>query len=412
MQPIVIVGGGMVGISLALLLARQSPACSISLIEQYPFPEVPGPPPRWQPGFDDRSTALSAGSVAILRAIGCWQQLKDKAEPICRVHVSDRGHFGGLCLKAVDYQMDAVGYVIQNRWLGQVLIRQLQQSAVHCLAPARVTQCRPVAGGYRLTVKKLIDGNVSEQSQDLCADLHADLLVIADGTDSGLRQSLGITTKVHDYHQSALIANVALSQPHRGVAWERFTDEGPIALLPLGDLDGVHRASLVWTLPETALESLQQLPEADLLYRLQQRFGHRAGIIRAMGKRHIYPLTLVQALEQVRSHLVVIGNAAHCLHPVAGQGFNLSLRDCQALVDCLMQYRQPVQRSCGDLKVLNRYVMRQQRDQQSTIGLTDQLVKLFSSQTLPLTALRQLGLVSMNVVPMAKQWFGEKMMGI
>ena len=406
----------MVGISLALLLAEQSLDCSISLIEQHPFPQAPDSP-QWQPSFDDRSTALSAGSIDILEAIGCWRELRHGASPIHAVHVSDRGHFGGLRLNAGDYQRDALGYVVANRWLGQVLTQQLQQAPVHCLTPARVTACKAVVGGYQLMVDCADMATNPTDETATSVSLHADLLLIADGADSRLRQALGIATEVHDYHQWALIANVALSRPHQGIAYERFTDEGPIALLPLDDLAGVHRAALVWTLPEAVLESLRRMPETAIINRLQQRFGYRAGTIEAIGKCHCYYLQRVQALEQVRSHCVLIGNAAHFLHPVAGQGFNLALRDCQALVECLVNARQQnldqaVQPPLGDLATLNQYLARQQRDQQLTIGLTDQLVKVFSNTTLPLAVLRQLGLISMNLAPPVKHRFAEKMMGL
>ena len=398
-QPsIIIVGGGMVGMSLALLLSRSSLKNSITLIEQYSLP-LEAELPQWQPSFDDRSTALSAGSQSILEKMGCWPALSEQVETIQRVHVSDRGHFGGAELKAADYDLAALGYVIANRWLGQVLISQLRQSPVEVLAPAKVKACRPVAGGYELQLAE------AEQA------LRADLLLIADGAESELRQRLGIETERHNYRQSAMIANVVLDSDHQGAAYERFTADGPIALLPLPDFEGQHQAALVWTLPEQTLAEVETLPKTELLRALQKRFGFRAGNIIDIGETQVYPLNLVQACEQVRSNLVVLGNAAHFLHPVAGQGFNLALRDCTALVDVLQQ-AQLENMELGSLSVLNRYQQVQQQDQFQTITMTDSLVKLFSTRSLPLSAFRQLGLISMQAAPMVKDRFARIMMGV
>ncbi len=411
-QNIVIVGGGMVGVSLALLLskkllAKETNHYSVTLIEKFAFPETPKQS-MFQPSFDDRSTAISAGSAAILKQLDCWPLLHDYAEPIQTVHVSDRGHFGGTCLDANNYGVDAVGYVIENRWLGQVLLQQLQSTPVKCLAPATVKECLPKKHGYQLTIE-------SNSKTDEIA-LMADLLIIADGADSALRQSLGIDTTITHYGQSALIANVSLEKPHNNIAYERFTDEGPIALLPLhqlrnGESKCINRASLVWTLPDKMSTCLLDVGEPELLEKLHNRFGYRAGKITGIGKKAIYPLQLIQAREQVRSHLVIVGNAAHFLHPVAGQGFNLALRDCQMLTECL-QLAQAQEQPLGNYSVLKHYLEKQEFDQQLTIGLTDSLVKTFSSSKLPQAVLRQLGLMSLNTLPVAKNRFAEQMMGM
>ena len=401
-QNIVIIGGGMVGVSLALLLSRvlQKKSVSITLVEQFAFPKVQASPV-FQPSFDERSTALSAGSIAILQQIGCWPLLKNECETIASVHVSDRGHFGGVQLNAKDYNMDALGYVVENRRLGSVLIQQLQLSHVECIAPATVKKCIPKKKGYTLII---------DQAN---TDIHkqADLVLVADGADSQVRQSLGIDTDVTDYQQSALIANVSLDRDHNRIAYERFTDEGPLALLPLPTFNNTCRAALVWTVPSHQQESLMNQSVSELLTLLQQRFGFRGGNIIDIGKRHIYPLKLVKAKEQVRSHLVVVGNAAHFLHPVAGQGFNLALRDCQALADCLRQ-AQDQEQPLGEYSHLSTYLEAQAADQYSTIELTHHLVKLFSSQRLPLAVLRQLGFMGMHSLPFAKHQFAQKMMGV
>jgi len=401
-QHIVIVGGGMVGISLALLLAKnllstQSDSqYSITLIEQFALNTSPKKALE-QPSFDARSSALSAGSAAILDEIGCWQDLKKVVEPIKTVHVSDKGHFGNLTIKSEDYSVDAVGYVIENRHLGSVLLKHLQQTSVNCLAPAKVTRCSPKKNGYSLCVES--EGNTQE--------LHADLFIVADGAQSNIRESLGIDVQATDYNQSAVIANIALAEPHHNIAYERFTNEGPIALLPLSD----NRAALVWIIPRDQQSEHLESDSAELLQRLQDRFGYRAGKFSLIGERQTYPLTLIQACEQVRSNLVVIGNAAHFLHPVAGQGFNLALRDCYQLMHCL-QKASTNQQPLGKLSVLNQYLDKQLLDQDSTIAVTDTLVKLFSTDNVSKAVLRQLGLLSLTGSPAAKKVFAKKMMGV
>ncbi len=401
-QHIVIAGGGMVGISLALLLAKNlladkgSTHYSITLIEQFALNASPKKALE-QPSFDARSSALSAGSAAIFNEIGCWQDLQKVVEPIETVHVSDKGHFGSVTIKSEDYNVGAVGYVIENRHLGSVLLKKLKQTTVNCLAPAKVTHCSPKKGGYSLSV----------ESENTTQQLHADLLIVADGAESGLRQSLGIDVETTDYKQSAVIANVALAEPHNNIAYERFTDEGPIALLPLSD----NRAALVWVIPRDQQSTYVDSNSEQLLKRLQERFGYRAGRFSMLGEPQAYPLTLVKACEQVRSNLVVIGNAAHFLHPVAGQGFNLALRDCYQLTRCLQEAKAN-QQSLGQLSVLNRYLDKQLLDQDATIAVTDTLVKLFSTDNVSKAILRQLGLLTLASSPVAKKVFAKKMMGV
>ncbi len=401
-QHIVIAGGGMVGISLALLLAKNlllaqgDSQYSITLIEQFALNASPKKSLE-QPSFDARSSALSAGSAAIFDELGCWQDLQKVVEPINTVHVSDKGHFGSVTIKSEDYDVDAVGFVVENRHLGSVLLNHLKSAQVNCLAPAKVTQCLPKKNGYSLNV----------ESESDTQELHADLLIVADGAESGLRQSLGIDVQKTDYQQSAVIANVALAEPHNNIAYERFTNQGPIALLPLSD----NRAALVWIIPRDQQSEYIDADSEELLQRLQDRFGYRAGRLLKLGERQAYPLTLVEACEQVRSNLVVIGNAAHFLHPVAGQGFNLALRDCYQLMHCLKK-ASIKQQHLGQLSVLNQYLDKQLLDQGTTITVTDTLVKLFSTDNVSKAVLRQLGLLTLTGSPAAKKVFAKKMMGV
>lgn len=398
---IAIIGGGMVGASLASLLAASGCGWRIALIEANPFLSV-GIPASYAAPFDARSTALSYGSVEILRELGLWEQLQQHATPIRQVHVSDRGHLSGSVIDAREQGIDAVGHVLENTWLGNVLAAHVQQqSSIVCFSPARVQSLTPRQQGTRLQV--VCEGEAVE--------LNCRLAVIADGGDSPLRHTLGIETETKDYRQTALIANVEFTQPHGGVAFERFTDQGPLALLPLGDSEQGQRAALVWTLPPEEALHHQSLDDAAFLAQLQQRFGHRLGRFTRVSPRHAFPLRLITAREQVRSGVVLVGNAAHFLHPVAGQGFNLALRDAAVLTETLIELWQQ-EKSPGDLAGLQRYMERQQRDQMITITFSDRLVRLFSSSRLPLIALRHLGFISLAALPPAKRYFAELTMGV
>lgn len=395
---IAIVGGGMVGAAMAALLSHVNRNWRITLFEHFAFP-APGKV-AFQPSFDDRSTAIAKGSIELLQGMGLWQVLQQQATPIRQVHVSDRGHFGGSVIDAADLGMESVGAVVANAWLGQVLIQHLHScDNIVLRAPAQVERIQPLVDGVR--IRFAMDGAAQQ--------LDTQLVIIADGADSPLRTSLGIDVDITPYHQTAIIANVALAEPHCGVAYERFTDQGPMALLPLGGTDG-QQSALVWTQPTAQANEVLSLSDSDFLQVLQQRFGFRLGHMIGVGKRDSYPLQLMVAKEQVRSGIAVMGNAAHFLHPVAGQGFNLALRDCAALADTLARAQRQGQH-LGALSVLQRYEQAQLLDQQATIQFSDKLTKLFSSSALPAAALRALGFLGLEGLPPAKQLLASQTMG-
>ncbi|MCQ4258055.1 2-octaprenyl-6-methoxyphenyl hydroxylase [Stutzerimonas stutzeri] len=387
MSSLAIVGGGLVGASLALALQKGAKArgWTIQLIE----PFEPGN--EYQPSYDARSTALSYGTRLIYRRLGVWEQIAERAEPITHIHVSDRGRAGATRLDAKTQQVPALGYVVENAWIGHCLWQALDDQVVvrHC--PAEVKHMEPEAGGYRLT---LTDG----------ISLACKLAVLADGGRSALREQLGIGIRRTPYDQTALIANVTPGKPHGGQAFERFTDEGPMALLPLPE----RRCALVWTRPDKDAARLAALPEAEFLSELQQAFGYRLGGFQQVGARHLYPLVLIEAEEQVRSGLVVLGNAAHSLHPIAGQGYNLSLRDTEALAAALLGSTAEL----GDLGVLQNYHRRQRADQRLTVGFSDQLTQLFGDASRFSIAGRNLGLLGLDLLPPAKNWFARQAMGL
>jgi 2-octaprenylphenol hydroxylase len=396
---IAIIGGGMVGASLALLLAEQKPDWQIALLEAQPFADVDQT--QFQPSFDSRSTAIAQGSIEILCELGVWENLAKHATAISQVHVSDAGHFMGGLIDASTYDLDAVGYVIPNAWIGRVLLAQLRtKTNIHLFAPVRVEKLIPQQAGAQLVVK----------SGDDIFELTTKLAVVADGGDSPLRKSLGIDSNTKDYGQTALIANIAYSEAHKGVAYERFTPQGPLALLPLGESATAKESALVLTLPRDQAAEIVELNDEDFLQHLQTRFGNRLGKFTRVSQRHAYELKLVTASEQIRSHIVLVGNAAHFLHPVAGQGFNLSLRDCVCLVNALIQ-GEAAGKQIGELSVLQDYLDRQALDQALTIEFSDKLVRMFSSSSLPLIALRHLGFIGLDLLPAVKSQFAAQTMG-
>ncbi|MFA5631908.1 MAG: 2-octaprenyl-6-methoxyphenyl hydroxylase [Porticoccaceae bacterium] len=389
---VAIIGGGMVGLSFALLLARRTATLRIHLIEAFPFGAAPQAQVSSQ-DFDARSTALSESSRRIFAAIDLWEDIARQASAIDTIHVSDRGHPGVTRLDAREAGLASLGHVVENRHLGRTLMAALRQVGnITVTAPARVDRLMAVAGGMALQV-----------GERCC---QARLAVVADGADSSLLQHMGIHTACRDYGQAALIANIALAQPHGGVAYERFTEQGPLALLPLPDAAGEHRAALVWTLPPERAAQLAEVDDAEFLDALHGRFGFRAGRFLRCGARATYPLRLLWAQEQVRTALAVIGNAAHLLHPVAGQGFNLALRDVARLADVLGSAHRNAE-SIGSLGVLERYVAAQATDQRNTIAFSHSLPKAFAMGNPASVAVRNAGLIALDLFGPARREFAR-----
>jgi len=399
---IVIAGGGMVGVSLALQLDALLPSdISILLVEGFSLPDPEASDAtEYHPSFDARSTALSYSSRLIYERMQVWDALQSWLCPIESIHVSSRGRFGSAVMRAQEYDWPALGYVVENAWLGQSLLQALyRRDRVQVCSPAKVIAVEASEVGVRLG----LDGPLPQ--------LNAGLLLVADGSDSGLREQLGVAVSEKSYDQHALVANVSFAEPHGGCAYERFTSDGPLALLPLLPADDANRCGLVWTLPPAEAQQLLACPQDEFLQALQTRFGYRLGRLQQVGERYTYGLALLQANEQVRQGVVVMGNAAHALHPVAGQGFNLALRDvaelgrvlCEGLAAGL-----PV----GDLDMLQRYQQRQSADQYKTIQLSDRLPGLFMHQD-PLLGLgRDLALSGLDILPGLKREFVRHAAGV
>lgn len=398
---VVIIGGGMVGSSFALSLAAAmaAPTISMLVVEASSIPSRPSD----SDNFDARSTALSYGSSLILKQAGLWQEIVRSAAAIKTIHVSDKGRFGTAQLDCADYGIDALGYVAENQAIGKALAQALAAADnIDHLANATVAQVTPKATGMSLQI------SVADQAAQ---ELSADLTVLADGGRSPLCSKLGIATTKKDYGQHGLIANIAFAKPHLNQAFERFTESGPLAVLPLPTIDGEHRASLVWTVLEGEVPSLLAMNQIQLIQRLQQSFGDRLGAITRIGTLAHYPLSLNQTSEQVRPGLVLLGNVAHTLHPVAGQGLNLALRDVQALVNSLCAAKGRGE-GLGSLKTLQSYAQQQSADQRTTIAATDSLVGLFSSNQLSKVLLRKFGLVTLEMVPSMKRLLAHQAMGL
>ncbi|MCE8017233.1 2-octaprenyl-6-methoxyphenyl hydroxylase [Halomonas sp. MCCC 1A17488] len=391
---IAIVGGGLVGASLACALAPliERRGLSVAVIEAAPLLDSAAAP--WQPSFDARASAIAQGSAERFRAMGLWQAMAEQASAILRIHVSERGRLGVTRLTAAELGQPALGYVIPNVWMGRVMHRRLAELPIEWHCPASVETIEPEAEGYRLA---LSDG----------CTLRAGLTVLADGGRSGLKEQLGIASDAAPYDQVALIANVEMSRPHDGVAYERFTREGPIALLPLPG----QQMALVWTHRAGREKDRLALGDGDFLAELQQAFGDRAGRFRRVGSRHAYPLTLVTARETVRPGLAVLGNAAHSLHPVAGQGFNLALRGVTDLVAALepaLAGGEPL----GSMLVLRDFEARRIVDRHQVIRFSDGLVRLFGIDNALLAHARAAGLVGLNLLGPLRRGLARRAMGL
>lgn len=397
---LVVVGGGMVGASFCCALEEvlgETPL-SILVIEAIP----PSANLAKQSSFDARSTALSYGSRKFFEGIDLWQELDGAVSAIHEIQVSDRGRLGAALLNRDEQNVEALGYVVENKLLGQVLNTRLDASPViNLLCPALVSAVKVTEQGMQLSLNH--DGSDSI--------VNASLVVLADGGRSPVCDQLGITRSIERYDQHALIANIVFEKPHNHVAFERFTDTGPLAVLPLQSIEGKNRGSLVWTLSAEQAAEYRELSEKELLPLLQERFGYKLGAILEIGETFVYPLSLSIAKEQVRPGLALLGNVAHTLHPVAGQGLNLALRDASALVDVLVSARRRGL-GLGDMSVLLEYVANQDEDQMITTQFTHNITKLFSSNSEAKIWLRKFGLVAIELLPTLRRGLADRAMGL
>ncbi len=384
---VAIVGGGLVGASLALALAGG--ALRVLLIESVT------PDSSAQPSFDERTTALGNASRRIFQGLGIWDDLAGEAAAIRTIHVSEAGRFGSARLRAREQGVESFGHVIPNRVIGGALWRGLQRATgVTVRVPARVAAVEIASDGAALTVL------AADGAQETVS---ARLLVAADGANSAVRAAAGIDAEVEDYAQVALTAVVETDRPQDGTAYERFTSTGPVAVLPLhGGGYGT-----VWACEPARATELLALDDAAYLSALQERFGWRAGRFLRAGRRASYPLRLSRAAETVGIRTVLVGNAAQGLHPIAGQGFNLGLRDAAMLAERIL--------ACPDdpgaQHVLREYSRARALDRGGVVRFTDSLVKLFASRLPGASLVRNLGLVAFDLSPPAKRALARVSLG-
>jgi 2-octaprenyl-6-methoxyphenol hydroxylase len=382
---IAIAGGGMVGASLALALCGSGKR--VLLVEAVAADAAE------QPSFDDRTSALGNGSRRILETLGVWPQLAAHAGAVREIRVSHAGHFGGACLSAAEQGLAALGYVVPNRQLGAALWQQLAaRPEIQVRRPARVQQVELRAQGVRLRLAATSPG--AQPGVEAECLVGARLVVAADGAHSPVRAAAGISATVEDYRQVAVVVHVATDRPAAGTAYERFTPTGPLAILPLAD----GRYTVVWTLAPDHARQAQALDEAAFNAELQQAIGWRIGRITRSGARAAYPLQLSRADAMAGPRTVLVGNAAQALHPVAGQGFNLGLRDAALLAQILASAPDP-----GAAAVLEDFERRRAADRRGMIGFTDGLVRLFASERPGLALARNIGLQLFDLAPTAKR---------
>jgi len=396
---VIIVGGGLVGASLAcaLVSAKLDTALKIAVIESFEFDD------KKHPSFDSRTVALSYSSKEIFNSLGLWKVIENLgACAIKDIHISDRGHLGVSHLRAAEQDADALGYVVENQYLGMVLHQRIKETNNITLFCPTTLKSFEIKADY---------AEVEIIQNDTAKKITAKLLVAADGGQSFIREQAEVKTRQLDYNQTAIITNVACDQPHQNIAYERFTDSGPLALLPLNDGENEqNRYSLVWTLKDNQVEHYLTLDDEAFLVALQNRFGIRAGKFIKTGVRVSYPLAYMRTKESVRPRIAIIGNAAHTLHPVAGQGFNLGLRDVASLAQIIVDAARE-KNDMGELYILKMYESWRQRDLVQTTLSTDSLVRLFTTTFPPVVVARNMALLAFDMFPGLKKHIGRQAMG-
>jgi 2-octaprenyl-6-methoxyphenol hydroxylase len=377
---VVVVGGGMVGASFALALADTG--LEVVVVETV-LPGIGA-----QPSFDDRTTALGNASRRIFQGLAVWPVIAPDAAAIRTIHVSDAGRFGFARLVAAEQGIDAFGYVVTNRVIGAALWSKLTQAkGITLRAPAHPEDVQITPDGVQLVI---VDDRTGAKET-----LTARLIVAADGAHSAVRAAAGIGATVEDYDQVALVANLKADRAHDGTAYERFTPNGPMALLPLHD--GSY--GVVWSAAPAEASRLLSLDDAIFLSELQTRFGWRAGRFTRVGRRASYPLKLSRAATTTATRAVLIGNAAQALHPVAGQGFNLGLRDAAMLAEVIAS---DAMRDAGRPELLDRFERWRSGDRSGVIRFTDGLIKLFGDTRPGMGLARNFGLLLFDLAPPAK----------
>lgn len=382
---VLIVGGGLVGASLAIAL--DAAGCQVTLVE------AAAPRASAQPSYDERNLALARATVNGLDAIGVWPLVAAQATPIRHIHVSRAGEFGSARLDAARHGVNALGWTLPARELGAGLLQRLNtcQRLVR-LAPASLIGLEKYAEGWRAHVR-------TEQGMQV---IDAALLVGADGTESFVRAQLGIQADTHDYDQTLFVCTVTPERDPANRAWERFSDQGPIAMLPLAE----RRCGLVLTVPSDMAEDVMALDDAGFIALAQQRFGWHLGRLNRPGKRHPYAIRRVAARKLIADRAVVVGNAAQTVHPIGAQGFNLGLRDALTLAELVAGAVDP-----GAAELLERYATRREPDRAGTMAMSHDLVRFACMPQPWLAPFRSLALLAYDRVPPLQQMLARRGMG-
>ena len=410
-QQVLIVGGGHVGLSFALLLAHHGIAST--LLEKNSYPTIsPNDDVQRSHYLDSRNTALSRRTVQIYQEIGLWDELQSHACRIDSVQISEQGSFGKAQLNKADERVESFGQVMENAWLGRKLLLAAQnEPLISIIDNAEVTTIDQQSDSVTLNFN-YYGGSEDEQQ------LQGSVLVACDGRDSAIRQLLNIDISTYDYQQTAIVGVVETDKPHEHIAIERFSPAGPLAVLPLTDPDGDgndeyqtgYRRSVVWVC-STGEEQQYLADDAHFLATLQQAFGERAGTFTRAGRRGAYPLTRVLAKSQVDGRCVIMGNAAHTLHPVAGQGFNLCMRDAHVLAQ-MMSAQVLKGEDIGDTQLLKRYEKARQTDQKRVIRFCDAVVHGFTHPNPAIKLARNVALVAFDKLPNIKPLVATYAMGL
>ncbi|KAG9590311.1 hypothetical protein KCV01_g11904, partial [Aureobasidium melanogenum] len=384
-DPILIVGGGLVGASLAIALDSAGiPAVLV---------EAAAPRVDDQPSYDERNLALARATVNGLKAIGVWEFAEARATPIVHIHTSRAGDFGSVRMDAADEGVDALGWTLPARELGAALLRRLDRCRLLTrLAPARVEGIESTEAGWRVTVTTP-DGKVERTTP---------LLVGADGTMSSIRAQLGIGTRDHDYRQALFVSTMTPERDPKGRAYERFTDEGPVAVLPLAD----RRIGVVLTVEAAQAAEVAAMDDAAFAAFAQERFGWRLGRLSRPGKRSPYPIRRVAAEAIVARRAVLVGNAAQTVHPIGAQGFNLGLRDALTLAELVADAS-----DVGAPSLLAEYARRREADRQGTMAMSHGLVRLACLEQPFLGPVRSLAMLALDRIPPLRHAMSRRGMG-
>jgi 2-octaprenyl-6-methoxyphenol hydroxylase len=394
---VIIAGGGMVGLSLGLALA--SAGLEVVVVDRE------DPANLQDATHDGRGSAIAFGSQQVLESLGVWQKLADKAAPIRDIRVTD-GQVGRpvpplfLHYDSEMLGLGPLGFIVENTWLRRALhARSAEVAELRLLAPAEIATIDRAAGAVTVSLK---DGR----------EIRAALLVGAEGRRSPSREDAGIGVTAWDYDQSGIVCTIGHELPHEDVAHEHFLPSGPFAVLPLtDDADGTHRSSIVWTEMRDLAPRMMALDDAAFSAEIMRRFGDSLGEIRVLGRRWCYPLSLQHAERYSDRRLALIGDAAHGIHPIAGQGLNLGIRDVAALAECIVDARR-LGLDIGGPQVLARYERWRRFDNMMLIAVTDGLNRLFSNDLPPLRLVRDLGLAAVNRIDPLRRLFMRHAMGI